>query len=293
MGHVHSHHTESSNIKLAFFLNFGFALLQTVGGYFTNSLAISSSALHDLSDSGSLGIAWIMSKVSQKSRDKFFSYGYKRFSVLAALINGLILLGVSFFIYAEAFKRIIEPEHSNAQGMLFFGILAVVINSIAVLRLKKGKTLNERVAMLHLLDDVLGGASVIIISVIMQFWDIHILDPIFSILFSTYFLWNVLKNLKETIMIFLQGVPSSMNIGELEKKIASIPSVESVHDTHVWSLDGEKHVLSTHVVLEKKCTLSEAAKIKFKVKEFAEELSIHHATVEIEWQGENCEMEKC
>lgn len=295
MSHSHAHvpTTETKNIKLAFFLNFGFAILELIGGLLTNSLAVFSSGLHDLSDSGSLGLAWFLSKISTKSRDAFFTYGYKRFSVLSALITGLVLLGVSFFLYAEALRRILHPEHSNAQGMLIFGILAIVINGIAVLRLRTGKTLNERVAMWHLLDDVLGGTSVILISIIMQVWDIHILDPIFSILFSTYFLWNVIKNLKETVMIFLQGVPSSMNVGLLEEKIIGVPSVESVHDTHIWSLDGESHILSTHIVLKPDCSLQEATQAKCQVKAIAVETHIHHATVELEWQGEECHLRRC
>ncbi len=296
MGHEHSHsgHDHATeNIRYAFFLNLVFTLFEIAGGIYTNSLAIMSDALHDLGDSLSLGLSWYLSKLSGKKRTEVFSYGYRRFSLLAAFINGLVLIAGSLIILSEAIPRLITPEHSNAMGMLIFAIIGVAVNGAAVMRLKGGKTMNERVVAWHLLEDVLGWVAVLIISIIMLIRDIHILDPILSILITFYILWNVGKNLKKTVMIFLQSVPESLEIKNIEKALLSTSGVKGVHDTHIWSLDGEHHVLTTHVIIGKDSTQQVAADIKFGAKVSLKEMGVSHITIEIETEGEKCELDVC
>ncbi len=157
-GHSHSHTGEASkNIVTAFFLNLGFAVIELVGGLFTNSVAILSDALHDFGDSISLGVAWALQKRSNKGRDTKFSYGYKRFSLLGSVFLSGVLLVSSIFIITEAVQRLGDPQEVHATGMFWLAIAGIVINGIAALRLKKGTTLNERAVLLHLMEDVLGG----------------------------------------------------------------------------------------------------------------------------------------
>ena len=184
MAHHHHHHEHDhaeGNIRVAFFLNVGFALIELIGGLYTNSLAILSDALHDLGDSLSLGLSWYFQKISKKGRTKNFSYGYKRFSLLAAIINSIVLVTGSIIIITHAIPKLLSPTETNSKGMLLLAILGIVINGAAVLRLQKGKSLNEKVVSLHLLEDVLGWVAILIGSIFMMYFDAPFLDPLLSI----------------------------------------------------------------------------------------------------------------
>ncbi|MBW8050409.1 MAG: cation transporter [Cytophagales bacterium] len=280
----------TGNIKVAFFLNLCFTIIEIFGGIWTNSIAILSDALHDLGDSFSLGLAWYLERFSAKKASKNFTFGYRRFSLLGALINGLILVGGSLYILSKAIPRIINPEPSYAEGMFFFALGGIIVNGLAVLRLKGGKTLNERVITWHLLEDVLGWAAILIVSIVLMFKEIYILDPILSILITLYVLYNGLKYLKKTLFVFLQGTPEQINISEIENKIITIDDVQSVHHTQTWSLDGEQHVLTTHVVIKENISQKDIIMIKEKVKSLVSHLNIQHVTLEVEYENEKCEL---
>jgi cobalt-zinc-cadmium efflux system protein len=280
----------SKSLRTAFFLNLSFTLLELVAGFLVNSVAILSDAVHDFGDSISLGLAWTMEGYSQRQRDQRFSYGYRRFNLLGALINTILLLAGSVFILSEAVPRLTQPEQPYAPGMVLVAFLGLVVNGAAVYRLKREKSLGTRIVAWHLLEDVLGWAAVLVVSVAMLFTDAAILDPILSILITLYVLYNVLKNLRKTLALFLQAVPEDVEIHEIERRLASVPNVRSVHHTHVWSLDGENHVLSTHVVLEEDARREDAACVKEEIRKLSAELNLAHATVEIEYGEEDCGM---
>ncbi len=275
-------------VRVAFLLNFTFTIIEFVGGMWTNSTAILADALHDLGDTISLGVSWYFAKVSERGRTNKFSYGFKRFSLLAAFLNSMVLMIGSFVILSQTVPRLFSPEHSNAPGMIVLAIVGIVMNGLAVLKLKAGKTLNERVTTWHLMEDMLGWIAVLIVGVFISFYDLHILDPILSILITLYVLRNVLKNLKETVLTFLQEVPSSINLGEIEKCIANVPGVLRVHDTHVWSLDGDYSVFTSHVMLAKETTAEEMFKLKCCILDLVKASGINHITIEIEREGETC-----
>jgi len=287
MSHNHDHDS-AQNIKVAFFLNLGFAILELIGGLLTNSLAILSDAIHDLGDAFSLGISWYLDKVSKRPRTKQFSYGLGRFSLLSALISSLVLLCGSLFIIIEAIPRLLKPEHSNAQGMIGFAVFGILVNGFAVLRLRKGKSMNEQVVSWHLFEDVLGWIAVLATGIIIYVKDIHVLDPILSLAIVLYVLLNVAKNLRKIVSLFLQSVPDGISISVIEKGIKTLASVTAVHDTHVWTLDGQHHILTTHVVIAKDTSEERALGIKHEVKEYIYTQGIEHATVETEREGEEC-----
>lgn len=293
MGHNHHHHHHHShqitnNIKIAFCLNFGFAILEIFGGLWTNSLAIVSDAIHDLGDSLSLGLAWYLEGKSQQQSDRTYSYGYRRLSLLAALINTLILLFGSIYVISEAIPRIINPEPADAKGMILFAILGIVVNGLAMLKLVRQSSLNANVVAWHLLEDVLGWIAVLIVSITLLFTDFYILDPILSVLISAFILYNAIASLRQTIPLFLQAVPNSIDVSKLESSIVDLDRVDSVHDTHVWSLDGEHHVLTTHVVVQNETSREEIQSIKSAIQHLSPNLHLEHITVEIEYLNEYC-----
>ncbi|MEP0368595.1 MAG: cation diffusion facilitator family transporter [Cyclobacteriaceae bacterium] len=295
MGHNHDHSNNHSegNVKVAFFLNLSFTIIEVIGGLYTNSLAILSDALHDLGDSLSLGLSWYFQKLSKKGRTKKFSYGYKRFSLLGAIINSIVLVAGSIFILTKAIPELFNPGETNVQGMLYLAILGIVVNGAAVLKLRKGESLNEKVVSLHLLEDVLGWVAVLIGSIIMMYTDAPFIDPLLSVLISLFVLYNVYKNLRKSMLVILQGIPEDVSLEDIKEKLKDISEITDVHDNHVWSLDGEYNILTIHLRLDKDHKLSEQAKLKEKVRSKLKDESINHITIEFEGQDENCELEDC
>ncbi|MEQ9289540.1 MAG: cation diffusion facilitator family transporter [Cyclobacteriaceae bacterium] len=291
--HTHDHSSDVKNIKAAFFLNLLFTIVEIIGGLYVNSMAILSDAVHDLGDSLSLGFSWYFQKLSKKGRDKTFSYGYKRFSVLGAIINSIVLVAGSLLILAETVPRLWQPVQPNAQGMLLLSILGIIINGAAVLKMKKGVSINEKVVSLHLLEDVLGWVAVLIGSIVMMFYDVPILDPLLSLLIAGFILYNVVKNLKASFKIILQANPQELNQEAIKEKVLTVPKVKSVHDLHSWTMDGNYHIMSIHIVLEKGITMGEQMEVKSKVREVMGQQAIDHVTIEVDCVEEPCELEDC
>ncbi|OFY45115.1 MAG: cobalt transporter [Bacteroidetes bacterium GWF2_40_14] len=286
----------SGNIKMAFVLNFLFAIIELAGGLFTNSVAILSDALHDFGDSISLGVAYYLQKRAGKKSDEFYSYGYKRFSLLGSIFISIVLAVSSIFIIAESVKRVIEPQQSNATGMLLLAILGIIVNGAAVLRLKKGSSLNEKAVLIHMMEDVLGWIAVLIASVVMMFVNLPVIDPLLSIGITIWVLINVYKNLSKTLKIMLQEIPRGVKTEEFIQEITIMNAIESIHDLHLWSLDGENHILTMHVVLKKESSLEELAKYKQEIRCIGEKYGIGHLTIEFENTDEACDCgykEKC
>jgi cobalt-zinc-cadmium efflux system protein len=193
-------------------------------------------------------------------------------------------------VLSEAIPRIIEPEHSNAQGMVVLALFGVGVNSFAMLRLAKGTSVNIRVVALHLLEDVLGWVAILVVAIILMFKDIHILDPILATLITLYILANVVKQVKSIVPIFLQASPASSDIAGIEKQIENLEFVGSVHHLHIWSLDGEHSVLTVHIVSEKLLTPIEYAGLKQRFRQIVEANGIYHSTLEIELPDESCRL---
>ena len=285
--HVHNRGT-AANLRTAFFLNLVFTLLEVVGGLMTNSVAILSDAVHDLGDTLSLGLAWQLDRVAQRGGDQQFSYGYRRFSLLGAIVSTIVLIIGSMIILIEAIPRLFNPEHANAQGMILFALLGVVVNGLAALRLRGEKSLNARAIAWHLIEDVLGWVAVLVVSIVLLFTDFYILDPLLSILITIYILYNVSKNLKQTLAVFLQAVPENVDVTSIDMRLNAIEHVCSTHHTHVWSLDGEHHVLTSHIVVDEDVSKEQVLCLRKEILELVRELAFAHSTIEIEFGDDDC-----
>jgi cobalt-zinc-cadmium efflux system protein len=291
MAHHHEHHHEqgSKNIALAFFLNLSFCIIELVGGLLTNSIAILSDALHDFGDSIALGLAWFFQRISGRKPTAQYTYGYRRFSLLGATINSVILLTGSLFVIYESVQRIMSPAETDAKGMLLLAILGIIVNGAAIFRLKKGNSVNERVVSLHLLEDVLGWIAVLIVSIVMIFVNMPVLDPLLSVGISIYILYNVYRNLQTLFRIILQGKPANIDEKEVAGKLKSLPGVCGIHDLHIWTMDSEYHVLSVHLVLNELREIAQQQETRRNAHRVLKEMGIQHATVEIECADEICE----
>jgi len=275
-------------MKLALALNLGFACIELVGGLWTNSVAILSDALHDFGDALAVLLAIVLEKVSHKKSDTSFSYGYRRFSTLGAVITGVVLVLGSIFILIEAVPRLLNPQQPHADGMILLAVLGVAVNGFAAYRVSHGSSLNERMLMWHMLEDVIGWALVLIGAIVMKFYHLPQLDAGMAIALALWILYNVFRNLREAVKIFLMAQPTQVQAAEVEAAIRGLDKVEDVHHGHLWSLDGENHIYTAHIVLGPMATVADMEAVKAEVKKLVKEFGIVEATIETEVSGAAC-----
>ena len=276
------------NILLAFILNLAFSVFEFIGGIFTGSVAIVSDAVHDMGDAASIGISYFLEKKSKKQPDEKYTYGYARFSVLGSIITTVILLFGSVLVIFNAVNRIIEPTEINYNGMIIFAIIGTSINFAAAFLTRDGKSLNQKAVNLHMIEDVLGWVVVLLGAIVMRFTDFALIDPIMSIGVAVFILVHAIKNLKEAIDLFLEKTPHGITIQEMREHIAQLEGVLDVHHIHIWSVDGQAHYATMHIV-----TNADAHQIKEKIRAEAREHGISHVTLELESEGEPCHEKNC
>ena len=295
--HHHHHHHAEGNILIAFLLNLFFSIIELFGGLYTGSVAILSDSLHDLGDSCSLGVAWYLERLSKKGRDSHFSYGYKRFSLLGSLLISTILLVGSFFVIKESIERLITPtDPPRAGAMLVLAVFGLLINGFAAWRMSGGTSLNERSMRLHLMEDVLGWVAVLVVSIVMYFFpSFKILDPLLSLSITAWILYNVYFALRDNFRILLQGVPEGVDQEAFSDEVRALPGVLDLHDLHIWTLNGEQHIASLHIVYDcADATSPEAlAALKESARQVARRYQLDHLTIELDPRGCSCGMEQC
>ncbi|KHD89634.1 MAG: cobalt transporter [Bdellovibrio sp. ArHS] len=286
--HHHSHGAVMGRMKWALALNLAFACIELVGGLWTNSVAILSDALHDFGDALAVTLAIVLEKLSHKKSDENFSYGYRRFSTLGALITGIILIVGSVLILIESVPRLVNPQQPHADGMILLAILGVAVNGFAAYRVSKGESLNEKMLMWHMIEDVMGWVLVLIGALAMKFFSLPQLDAGMAIALALWIMFNVFKNVREALKVFLMASPANIDVESVEKAIRKIDKVEDVHHGHLWSLDGENHIYTGHVVLSAQATVSDMENVKMKVKKLVKDFGIVEATIETEVAGFMC-----
>lgn len=288
--HHHHHHVDESSVRIgwAFVLNVGFTVIEFVGGWLTNSTAIMADAVHDLGDSLSIGTSWLLNKLGNKQADRRFTYGYRRLSLFGAILNALVLLSGSIWILLTALPRLSDPQMPHTEGMFLLAIFGVSVNSLAAYKLSSGKSLNEKLLNWHLIEDVLGWVAVLIVSIVLMFVDWPILDPILSIGFTLFILFNVLKSTKETVGLFLQATPDREMQKAIEQCLLDIQHINDLHHLHFWSLDGEHHVLTAHLVLDSMLSAEKLVKLKEQIVSNLAEYDLAHTTIEFEFPDEAC-----
>lgn len=277
-----------NNILIAFILNLCFSIFEFLGGIFTGSVAIMSDAVHDIGDAASIGFSYFLEKKSRRQPDKSYTYGYARYSVLGGVITTFILLFGSAAVIVNAIGRIINPSPINYNGMILFGIVGVVVNFLAAHFTHGGESVNQRAVNLHMLEDVLGWAVVLIGAIVMRFTDWALLDPIMSIGVAIFILINAIKNLKTVLDIFLEKTPDNISVDEIKKHICEIEGVIDAHHIHLRTLDGQNIYATMHIVTD-----GEPHTVKHLIREKLTEHGITHSTLELERSDEHCHHKHC
>ena len=279
--------TEKS-ILIAFVLNLVFSVFEFLGGIFTGSVAIVSDAIHDIGDAASIGASFFLEKKSKRQPDKTYTYGYARYSVLGSLLTTLILLVGSLLVIYHAVLRMIDPVEIRYDAMIVFAIFGVAVNLAAALFTRHGHSLNQKAVNLHMLEDVLGWIVVLIGAVVMRFTDLYIIDPLMSLGVAIFILIHAIRNLKEILSLFLERIPESVDVDEIKAHVLQIDGVKDVHHIHAWSMDGQNHYATMHVVI-----CGESHTVKEQVREELREHGIGHVTIETEAEGEHCHEMEC
>ena len=276
------------NILIAFLLNFAFSILEFLGGVFTGSVAILSDAVHDMGDAASIGLSWFLERKSKKQPDETYTYGYARYSVMGSMITTLILLMGSVAVVANAVGRLLDPVEIRYNGMIVFAIAGICVNFCAAWFTREGDSLNQKAVNLHMLEDVLGWAVVLMGAIVMRFTDFVLLDPLMSIGVAVFIFINAMHNLKEAIDLFLEKIPHGVCVSEIREHLMELDGVLDVHHIHIWSVDGQNHSATMHIV-----TNADPHETKKAIREELCEHGIVHTTLELETEGERCHAEVC
>ncbi len=288
-GHVHDHGHAGGvrNLRLAFLLNLGFTVVEFVGGWWTNSIAVISDAFHDLGDALVLGTAWYLSHLARRGRDAEYSYGYGRFGMLGGWLTSMVLVAGSIAMIVFTVPRLRDPVMPHTTGMVVLAVFGLAMNGLAAWRLHGGGSLNERGAYLHLLEDVLGWAAVLLGAVIIHFTGWSAIDPLLAIGIALFVLYNALRNLRAGTRILMQRLPPGFDEARVVAALQALPQVRGVHDQHAWTLDGQYVVFTVHL-----CVANGDSDVQRTVREQARglltDMGVHHATIEIEQEGDTC-----
>ena len=275
-------------ILVAFILNLAFSVFELIGGMMTGSVSIMSDAVHDLGDAASIGISYFLEKKSRKAPDEKYTYGYGRYSVLGSLITTLVLLLGSVLMIIHAIDRILHPRSIHYQGMMLFAVVGVGVNVCAAFFTREGGSLNQKAVNLHMMEDALGWIVVLVGAVVMRFTDVALIDPLLSIGVSLFILIHACRNLKEIMDFFLEKTPHDLDLSEIRAHIEEMDGVQDVHHIHLWSMDGQNHYATLHLV----CVEAPAA-MKAKIREELRECGVGHVTIEMESGAEHCEERFC
>lgn len=275
----------SRSYAIAFFANLGFAIVELIGGFLTQSLAISADAIHDFGDAMSIGMAWYLEKFSAKNRDESFNFGYRRFSLMAALLTAAVILAGSIGIAYQAVLRLSTPQVPVAEGMMLLAILGVVVNAGSALALRRAQksgraSHSEKLLTWHLVEDLMGWVIVFVGAVVIRLTGWAWVDPVLAIALSGFIVWNVGKNLKETLYLLLQGRPQSFNELDLRQGILRIPGVGNLDRLQVWSLDGAASVVSLRLHLHEVHDRSQVEQVKASVRRLCETHGAVQTTIE-------------
>jgi cobalt-zinc-cadmium efflux system protein len=288
-GHNHSHTSNKKALLSSFVLITVFMIVEVVGGLVTNSLALLSDAGHMLSDAASLGLSFFAIKLGERKGTGEKTYGYKRFEIIAAALNGLALIIVSVIIFYEAIHRLFAPPEIQSTGMLFISITGLVVNIIAFMVLMQGdkeENLNVRSAFLHVLGDMLGSVGAIAAALLIMLLGWGIADPIASMIVAALIIVSGLRVTKDSFHILMEGAPTQIDCERVKKVLGKIPMVKEIHDLHIWTITSGYPVLSCHITILDDGVHDEILSSAQKI--LHDEFEIEHSTIQVEKAANGC-----
>ncbi|AWM13355.1 cation transporter [Epilithonimonas vandammei] len=285
-GHSHSHTANKKTLTISLVIITTYMVVEVVGGFLTNSLALLADAGHMLSDAISLFIALMAFKFSSKIADYSKTYGYKRFEILAAVINGATLILISVYIIYEAIERFQSPPEIQSGGMLIVAIVGLLVNVLVAWIMMRGadvkENLNMRGAYLHVISDMLGSVGAIIAALLIMFFGWGWADPLASVIVSILVLRSGYLVTKSSVHVLMEGTPENVEVDKVNEKILKTDGIKSIHDLHIWTITSGLNALTCHAVVNEKMTIEESEILLRKVEHELEHMNIHHVTIQLE-----------
>ncbi|WP_042144331.1 cation diffusion facilitator family transporter [Paucisalibacillus sp. EB02] len=290
MGHDHGHdHTHGANKKMlliSFLIITIYMIVEAVGGYLTNSLALLADAGHMLSDAISLAIALIAFKLGERVASQSKTFGYKRFEILASVLNGVTLIVIALFIFYEAIGRFVNPSEVATSGMLTISIIGLAINALVAWIMLRGAdvegNLNMRGAYLHVISDMLGSIGAIVAALLIMFFGWGWADPLASVIVAILVLRSGFHVTKAAIHVLMEGTPQNVDVNDVIQTIEKINGIHSIHDLHVWTITSGLNALSCHAVVDDQLTVAESENVLRKIEHDLEHKGIMHVTIQLE-----------
>lgn len=290
MGHDHGHdHTHGANKKvllLSFLIITSYMLVEAIGGYLTNSLALLADAGHMLSDAVSLAIALIAFKLSEKAASHSKTFGYKRFEILAAVLNGITLIIIALYIVYEAIYRFAQPPEVATTGMLIVSSIGLFINILVAWIMMRGadvkENLNMRGAFMHVISDMLGSIGAIIAALLIMFFGWGWADPLASVIVAALVLRSGYYITKSGLHVLMEGTPQNVDVDSVIKTIQNTEGFQSVHDLHIWSITSGLNALACHVVVSDEMSIAESERLLHNIEHDLKHQNIHHVTIQLE-----------
>lgn len=238
-------------VWLAFFLNLSYAIVEFIAGGLFGSSAVLADSVHDMGDAIAIGVSAFLETISNREEDSHYTLGYKRFSLLGAMVTAVILMTGSVLVILGNITKLFHPQAVNDEGILWLGIIAISVNVIASLVVRKGKTKNESILSLHFLEDTLGWVAVILMAIVLRFTDWYILDPLLSLVISIFILSKAIPRFWSTLKIFLDAVPEGVDIKQVKSDLEQLDHVASLNQLNLWTMDGLEKNAIVHVCLKK------------------------------------------
>ena len=266
-------------VWLAFFLNLTYAIVEFIAGGVFGSSAVLADSVHDLGDAIAIGISAFLESISNREEDSHYTLGYKRFSLLGAMITAVILMTGSVLVILENIAKIFHPQPVNDEGILWLGIIAIIINVLANLVIRKGQTKNESILSLHFLEDTLGWVAVILMAIVLRFTDWYILDPLLSLAISFFILSKALPRFWSTLKIFLDAVPEGVDIQKIKTDLAELDHVASINQLNLWTMDGLEKNAIVHVCLKE---MEHMETCKESIRIFLKDCGFQNITIEVD-----------
>ena len=266
-------------VWIAFFLNLSYAIVEFIAGGIFGSSAVLADSVHDLGDAIAIGISALLETISNREEDRHYTLGYKRFSLLGALVTAVILITGSILVILENIAKIFHPQSVNDEGIFWLGIIAITINVLASLVIRKGQTKNESILSLHFLEDTLGWVAVILMAIVLRFTDWYILDPLLSIAISFFVLSKALPRFWSTLKIFLDAVPEGVDIQKIKTDLAELDHVASINQLNLWTMDGLEKNAIVHVCLKE---MEHMETCKESIRIFLKDCGFQNITIEID-----------
>ncbi|AMG95575.2 cation-efflux pump [Staphylococcus simulans] len=287
--HHHHHHVHTDNkrvLAFSFIIIASFMVVELIGGFFANSLTLLSDGVHMLSDAFSLGLALFAFKYAERHATMNMTFGYKRFEILAALFNGVLLLVISIGIMIEAIRRFAAPPEVLSTEMFIISVIGLVVNIVvAWILLRGGDTehnINMRGAFLHVLGDLLGSLGAIVAAFLIWAFHFTIADPIASMLVSLLLLKSSYGLIKDSLNILMEGTPKDIDIDQVVETVRAETEIQNVHDCHIWTISNDLNAFSCHAVVSDTLSIKECEALLKRIEHQLNELNVHHMTIQLE-----------